>query len=301
MGMKFRKVSIEDALKGVTQNNWKFSGERNTMYNLYFPPKSTIEAKIHEWEASGKYGSAACSGDPSCLFCAVEKAGWEEYNAKVEAAIAGLDPTNPADQTEIKKRKKALVPKITSQKKVYQLVAVISNKDGAETYEFKIMCLTQVRLQKFQEYAKDSGHETGLDGFSMKLKYPDVENPRDRGRDVTFFPGPQISDALKGQIEEAAEAFNWEAAMGAFYEFRDLSQEDAKRAIASVGYEVVDDDDDEEVPFAAEPAAKSEPVETKAAPAAKAAPVEKKAEPAPAVTTADDGDGDDLDDLEDLT
>ena len=250
MGMKFRKVSIEDALKGAKQNDLKFSAEKNGKYNVYFPSVETVTvAKIHEWREGGKYRSAACSDD-NCKFCAVEKAGWEEYRAKVDAAIAGLDPTT--DKEEIHKRKMALVPRITSQDKIYMLVGIVTPADKTsgkeESYVLKVITPSNQRLKEFKSYAEETSESGTLFGSTLLLKYPDEDNPRDRGKNMQILPGKAISDKVKAAIDEEAKNFNWESALSGFYEFRTLSEEDIAKAIKSAGFEEVDDDE-EEVPF----------------------------------------------------
>ena len=261
MGMKFRKVSIEDALKGAKQNDLKFSPERNGKYNVYFPSVETVTmAKIHEWRDGGKYQSAACSGEDDCPFCAVEKAGWEDYRAKIDEAIAGLDPTT--DKDKIHERKMALVPRITSQDKVYMLVAIVTPADAKagtkESYTLKVLTPSNQRLENFKSYAEETSEAGSLLGATLLLKYPDEENARDRGKNMQILPGKPVSEEIKAAIDEEAKNFNWEAALSGFYEFRTLSADDIAKAIKSAGYEAVEsDDDEEEVPFAEEaPASK---------------------------------------------
>lgn len=267
--MKFRKVSIEDALKGAQQNEFKFSAERNGKYNVYFPSvDSTTVAKIHEWRAGGKFQSAACTGkEEGCPFCPIQDAGWEEYRAKIDEAIAGLDPIN--DKDEIHKIKMSLVPQVTSSTYIYQLVGIVSPADKEsgkpESYTLKIMRLSESRMKNFKEYAEETADTKALNGATLLLKYPDEENARDRGKNMQILPGKPVSDAIKAAIDADAAKFNWESALNGFYEFRDLSPEEAKKAIASLGYEAVDDDDeDEKVPFVA-PTQTTTPAETSGA------------------------------------
>lgn len=279
--MKFRKVSIEDALKGAKQNDWKFTAERNGKYNIYFPTgESTTTAKVHEWRTGGKFQSVACTDEPDCKFCAVEKDGWEVYRKQIDAAIAGLDPV--LDKDEIHKKKMELVPRITSQTYVYQLVAVVAPDN---TWALKIMRLSQKRLEDFNSYAEETAKDGKLLGSTLVLKYPDEENARDRGKNMQILPGKEIPPFVIDEIQEKVAEFNWESALSNFYEFRDMSEDDVAKAIASAGYEAVDEDDEEEIPFVED--------SKDATPA-----------PAPATTPADDGDddgGDDgLDALDDI-
>lgn len=240
--MKFRKVSIEDALKGAKQNDWKFTAEKNGKYNVYFPTgETTTSAKVHEWRNAGKFSSVACTGDDDCKFCAVEKAGWEDYRKSIDKAIEGLDEV--LDKDEIHKRKMALVPRITSQTYIYQLVAVV-NADNS--FALKIMRLSQKRLEDFNSYAEETSADGKLLGSTLVLKYPDEDNARDRGKNMQILPGKPIPEEVIEKIQEAVADFNWESALSGFYEFRDMSEDDVNKAIASAGYEAVEDDDDEE-------------------------------------------------------
>ena len=288
MGMKFRRVTIEDALKGASKNELKFTPEKNGKYNLYFPSvEALVQAKVHEWRAGGKFQSAACIADKEhgieCPFCGVEKAGWENYRAKIDEAIAGLDPV--LDKEEIHKKKMELVPTITSQSYNYQLVAVVTPADKAagtpETFALKVLRLSGKRLESFKSYAEETSDTGSLLGATLLLKYPDEDNARDRGKNMQILPGKAVSDETKAAVDDAAKNFDWESGMNGFYEFRDMSSDEITKAIQSVGYEAVEDDDETEeaIPFK-----------------------DDKKAPATAPATDDDTDGDDGDDdgLEDL-
>ena len=183
------------------------------------------------------------------------------------------------------------MPAITSSDKIYQLVGIVTPADKKagtpESFALKILNLSQQRLEAFKSYAEETSESGGLCGATLMLKYPDEENARDRGKNMQILPGKAISEETKNAIDKAAEEFNWEQGLSGFYEFRDMSDEDKAKAIRSAGFETVETDDEEEIPF------EEKATETKAE-----APVIKKNDD----DDDDGGDGGDggLDDLDDL-
>lgn len=230
--MKFRATRIANALSNIKQNTVKFSPQKSGKYNVYFPEGvDSQEARIHEWKKDGKFGSTACIGkENDCPFCKVENEGWDYYNAHLEEELAKIDQT---DADAVSKVKRSLVPRITHKDYLYTLVGIVTpaKADGTpESYELKVMRLSESRLSAFRDFAKETTESGELEGATLLLKFGDDDNARDIAKNMTILPGKPISDQIKRDIDEEAANYNWEANLGTFFEFKDMSPE----AIAQV-------------------------------------------------------------------